>query len=64
MITVKTNKITVAHVVSESGDHYLPVFEGELDWSQTKEAMIKALDFEEPDCLYLEQIEVVEFNGE
>ncbi len=61
MITVTSEKITVAHVVSESGDHYLPVFEGELDWAQAREAMVEALDFEEPDCLYLEQIQVVKF---
>lgn len=61
MITVTSDKITVAHVVSESGDHYLPVFEGELDWNQAREAMVKELDFEEPDCLYLEQIQVVCF---
>lgn len=61
MIIVKSDKVTIAHVVSESGDHYLPVFEGELDWYQTKEAMVKKLDFEEPDSLYLEQIEIVCF---
>jgi hypothetical protein len=56
---VKTSSkvITAAYVSSESGDHYLEVFEGYL----SDEEIIAKMDWEDPDCLYVQQKEVVEF---
>lgn len=56
MITDK-KVVTAAHVSSESGDHYLMVLEGNLSDDEIKAAM----DWEEPDCLYVDEKEVVEF---
>lgn len=56
MIT-SARHVTVAHVSSESGDHYLMTFEGILSSNEIKAAM----DWEDPDCLYVQNSEVIEF---
>lgn len=56
MIT-KSKVVTVAHVSSDSGDHYLMTLEGRLSDEEVKDAM----DWEDPDCLYVEEREVIEF---
>lgn len=58
MIT-SSKHVTVAHVSSESGDHYLMVEEGILNEDEIKAKM----DWEDPDCLYVEEIEFVRFVG-
>ena len=59
MIEVTNNHVTVAHVHSESGDHYLMVEEGVL----SEDEIIAKMDWEDPDCLYVEEIEFVRFVG-
>ncbi len=51
--------VTVAHVSSESSDHYLMTLEGDLSEDEIKAHM----DWEDPDCLYVEELEVIEFTG-
>lgn len=56
MIT-SSKYVTVAHVSSESGDHYLVTEAGIL----TADAIKAKMDWEEPDCLWVDDIELIEF---
>lgn len=52
--------VTVAHVTSESGDHYLMTIEG----VHSADAVKAHMDWEEPEYLCVEDIELIEFVGD
>lgn len=63
MIKAESNKITVAHIRSESGDHFLQVFDGHISWEEISEKVYESAPdwWGEPDQVGTENSEWVQF---
>lgn len=65
MMEINSDCISVAHLSSESGDHYLEVWEGNLDAEKGAwDKAIKERFGEEAENIYLKQFEVIKMNGQ